>query len=275
MSLTEKVLPAGANCNEPVEIAVAEGASTSVLGTTVNAWHKANCGEANKAVWYSVVGTGNVFKATTCSEATEFPTQVSVTENCSPSSSYCSSEVQDLECPGNAAAMEWVTEAGVTYQIAVGGRSAEAEGNFELTLTEKVLPGGAYCDNPVQLSAPQGSTVSVTGSTVNAINSATCGISNTAVFYSVTGTGNTFKATTCSEATNFATQVSVTENCSPSSWYCSSEVQDLDCPSNTQAASVSWLSEAGVTYQIAVGGRAQDSQGSFELHVTEVATVAL
>jgi hypothetical protein len=269
LSLTEKVLPPGAHCNEAVQLNVSLGSSISVSGTTLNAWNKAPCGETNKAVFYSVVGNGNAFTVTTCSEKTTFPTQISVTTDCSTWS--CSSEVNDLECPGNAASKEWVAEAGVIYQVAVGGRTPEAEGDFELTLSEKILPPGAYCATPTALAAPQGTTVSVTGSTINAINPAPCGETNTAVFYSVIGTGNRFNVTTCSEVTDFATQISVASDCSP--WYCSSELQDLECPTNTNAASTSWVTEQGVTYQIAVGGRTPTNQGNFELHLTEDASL--
>jgi hypothetical protein len=186
-----------------------------------------------------------------------------------PFTTECYPSPSDPQCSNQNAAVVWWggTEPGKKYEISIGGRTAGSVGNFELTLTEVVIPSNSKCSVAEEIIVPRGSSSSVTSSTLTAINSGLCGEDNDVVWYSFVGTGSTFKVTTCSAVTDFATQVTVSSDCDSST--CTASVLDLDCSSNPFAAAVEWLTEAGVIYDISVGGRSNDVEGNFELTVTE------
>ena len=159
--------PASLICADAILLDPPQGKSTVVSGSTVGAENNAYCGQRQSAVWYGAIGTGNVFEISTCSDETTFPTQVTKSENCGTWS--CDSSLQDLECSNaHGATSSWLTEANEVYYLSVSGRSPGDQGNFQMSLTEKVLPAGANCNEPVEIAAPEGASTSVLGTTVNA-----------------------------------------------------------------------------------------------------------
>jgi hypothetical protein len=227
-------------------------------------------------VWYSIIGTGNLFKITTCSPYTDFPTQVTVTSGCPEVSWDCTPSLVDDECSVNAnsASYEWITVPGQKYEISVGGKAAGQMGYFELQVTEYVLPKNAYCASPEFIPDPQGGNVTVSGSTVNAVEIPMCGIESDAVWYVVIGNGNNFTVSTCSPNTDFPTQVTVNIDCGASSWFdeleCVSSTVDSTCSVNANGASYTWTTTANQKYEISVSGREPGVQGNFELTLTEL-----
>lgn len=90
------------------------------------------------------------------------------------------------------------------------------------------------------------------------------------VWYTVTGTGGTLTATTCSDNTEIPdTEISVF--CGDCEEQICVDGNDDDCPfSNPSLSTVSWCSEAGRTYFITVGGAEfGTATGLFELTVTD------
>lgn len=89
------------------------------------------------------------------------------------------------------------------------------------------------------------------------------------VWYTVTGTGNTMTATTCSLATTYDTQISV--YCGTCTCFVCVDGNDDDaaCLGPTQST-VSWCTNAGDTYYIYVHGF--NATGVFELTVTDSGT---
>ncbi|KAG7367307.1 hypothetical protein IV203_029978 [Nitzschia inconspicua] len=264
-------------CSDAQFLQVTNGETLLVSGTTNGATEPALCGQRGaNVVWYSMIGTGNKFRITTCSPNTDFPTQVTVTKDCSSSGGDCLPSLIDPTCTvnTNGASHEWITESGQRYEISVGGKSAGQQGNFELQITEIVLPDNAYCEAPELVSIPLGGNVTVSGSTVNAVESAKCGEQGAkVVWYSFIGTGNKFRISTCSPNTDFPTQVTVTSDCSANSFWsssCEHRINDDGCSVNTNGASHEWITESGQRYDISVGGRSAGQEGNFELQITEI-----
>jgi hypothetical protein len=239
-----------------------------------------------------MVGTGNLFRLSTCSQLTTFPTQIAIHEGTcdeilNGDISTCTSSIQDLTCGTNevnAASIEWVSEVGAVYQIAVGGQDVGDEGDFQLTATEVDIPLNSRCETPIDITPPLLGSKTVNGTCVSTLETLgycapTTSGAMTGLWYRVIGTGNQMTVSTCSPKTDFQTYIFLhdwndpIEECSPSS-YCYgilTGTPDLDCPTSTYATSLTWPSEYH-TYDIVVGGQVGRSLGSFELTVTESST---
>ncbi len=123
--------------------------STPVCGT----------GSVNQAVWYSVVGTGNLMTATTCDTGTAFDTKVQVwTGACGaltciggnddqPGSFVAACGSTGSTTLNRASTVTWCSEVGQTYLIAVGGFGAEV-GSFVLHVNDGGPCHGACCIGP-------------------------------------------------------------------------------------------------------------------------------
>jgi hypothetical protein len=262
-------------CEEPRFILDPQGGSVIITGNTVNATEPAKCGETTSNVaWYSIIGTGHLFKISTCSETTDFPTQVTKTIGCSGYDfDGCFSTLIDTGCTANTygAAFSFMTEWNQKYELSVGGRAAGDMGNFKLNVTEYKLPKNAYCASPTAIPDPQGGSVTVSGSTKNAFGDPpACGKESDAVWYNVVGNGKTFTISTCSPNTDFPTQVGKTSYCSSYDWDgCYSSQIDPACTVNTNGASITWETVVGQIYEISVSGREDTVQGNFELILSE------
>jgi len=127
----------------------------STDGATVDT-QAPNCGSAqvtSPGVWYTVVGTGRVITADTCT-GTSYDSKLSA--YCTDCSSFQCITGNDDAC-GLQSQISWCSQLGATYHILVHGFGG-ANGPFELTLTD----GGA-CDTPVPCaeSGPQRAPVPV------------------------------------------------------------------------------------------------------------------
>jgi hypothetical protein len=137
--------------NDLCENAIPVDVPSTTMGTTAGAGidypAAPDCGTiiTSPGVWYSVIGDGTTFTATTCSEYTEYDTKLSV---------YCK-ECGDLLCiDGNdddydcmydfRSTVTWCTQATAEYLILVHGYG-DAAGEFQLD----VFSDGMACDSPV------------------------------------------------------------------------------------------------------------------------------
>ncbi len=98
-------------------------------------------------IWYSVVGNGNTFTASTCGAGTDFDTKIQVLCDCSPM--ICVGGNDD-SC-GLQSSVSWCTEVGKTYYILVGGFGS-SQGNVEFDVSD----GGSVCSPAVDCTIPTG-----------------------------------------------------------------------------------------------------------------------
>lgn len=157
------------------------------------------CGGASEGlgpgVWYKVQGTGGAITADTCSENTNFDTQISVfrgscngLECVNGNNDYCGKQSQVI----------WASEKDEFYYVYVHG-TAEETGDFELTLTRDYeRPANDFCETAEEIKEESISSV-LSGSTAdpdapicasqadNVVSEFPYG-----VWYKVVGTGGAF-----------------------------------------------------------------------------------
>ena len=111
----------------------------------------------------------------------------------------------------------------------------------------------------------------------NTTDTTPCGIESAGVWYKVTGTGSSLRATTCLTGTNHPTQIHVFSGSCGSLSCISVEAKNYAVCSNidiaANSATVNWWSEEGIEYFVLVSSR-DGSVGDFELQVTEFDPVA-
>lgn len=207
----------------------------------------------NGVVWYSVYGTGSWMEASTCHDVTEFAARIAVVSG-GCSNIQCAA-ARDSDCGTNGYRAIWKSNPGDLYHILVF-----KENNFRGTLlglsVQEFEPvANDECQAAVMVTSNSGSNNLVLGSTLRATidnaPSQTCGEFNLqpGVWFLVQGTGGKLLASTCNQATNFATEIAIFKG------DCGSLVcitgADQFCGNK---ASVYWDTVAGETYSILVHG---------------------
>mmetsp|Transcript_115731 Transcript_115731/g.172953 ORF Transcript_115731/g.172953 Transcript_115731/m.172953 type:complete len:866 (+) Transcript_115731:92-2689(+) len=160
----------------------------------------------------------------------------------------------------------WQPLAGVTYYILVYGRDEATEGDYRISIDE-----GHDLAYSIQPSVPgilfpgaitDGSTRSERLPQFGSCGNLVFGTAS-AAWFEVPGTGGALTVSTCNTTTGFDTQISVLQG----------SFDELTCvDGNDQAcgdqSSVSWFSDVGVTYFVAVHGYATH-EGRFTVSLQE------
>lgn len=114
----------------------------SIAGSTTSATFDdvGLCGTSNttSGVWYTIVGTGNLFTASTCNAA-DYDTKLSVFSNGCGTLTCVTGRDDSAGCAGFTTEVDWLTTAGEVYHILVHGYES-ATGDFTLTLNESIPP---------------------------------------------------------------------------------------------------------------------------------------
>ena len=279
----EFIPPANTYCFAAIEIVPVEGETVSVSGSTVNAtigttpFNTFLCSINQPKIFYEVVGTGNRVMIDTCSSETSAPTSMFVAESCDQSTGSIISEI-DADCPNpNAATLQLDTLPGLKYVLSVCATEAGDEvEDLTVRVTDLVPPSNNDCSGAIQLepgSSIQGTTANATSGPDLGFVVRPTGIAPT-VFYTVVGNGNEFRASTCSNWTNYETAITVTSvNVAGS---CGSSIagsfSDTSCTATdiSFASVVSWETEADQIYNIVVHGRFAGALGDFGLSLVDL-----
>lgn len=131
-------------------------------------------------------------------------------------------------------------------------------------LTLQTLYANDNCADALQISCSQTIKGSTIGALPDSLGYCEAGIAP-AIWYFITGTGDSITISTCSDSTNYDTQLSVFEG-SCLGLSCVGFNDDDACTFDGTHSRFSWLSNAGVTYYIMVHGY-NDNSGEFELAV--------
>jgi hypothetical protein len=128
-------------------ISILCGSLTS--GTTVNATTSGTyesittCGTSQTmpAVWYKIVGNGQIMSASLC--GTVWDSKISVFSGSNCTSLSCLGGIDDdgPSCFGTSASYQWTSVIGTTYWIKVHGYSTNTTFNLSLTCTTPPTPG--------------------------------------------------------------------------------------------------------------------------------------
>ena len=114
------------NCGETVT-------GITELGTDTNEF--CGTGSVNQGIWYTFVGDGGSYTASTCNQA-DFDTKIQVFSGSCGALSCVGGNDDNFGagCGGNTSLLTFGTTNGTTYYIHVGGWST-ADGTFDLSLT--------------------------------------------------------------------------------------------------------------------------------------------
>lgn len=236
------------------------------------------CGSGNgsPAVFYQFVGNGARVLISTCSETTDFNTQLvleSQGKTCGGSLPFCNSPATtlDLVCDpaGKVVYLEFFSIPNQLYIFAVQSRDAGSTGNFGLTFLEYLRPENDVCESAALLQ-PESTTF---GTTVNATRGAfPCGAGNDSpsIFYQFLGTGAQVRLSTCSNVTNFNTDIVVEshgKSCGGGNPFCLSPATtlDIDCDPTGHSVFLDIETEMNQLYLVAVQSRDTDGTGDFGL----------
>lgn len=240
-------------------------------GTTVGArLHDVpTCGNGGfhtaPGMWLSVSGTGNLLAATTCGVNSDLDSHISIFRNGCNALQCVASTGQDLPC-GTTGAVTWFSQAEEEYLIYVSGRGSRV-GDFTLKVSDSTTKAGEICPSAVALGSYTTLVTGITTTDAPLVNEACGNIQNTrGMWYTLEGTGSTFRLSTCDIQTNFDARVSIfTGSCG-----------SLQCEAISSLSCSDLLEEpfeidtiAGVNYYMLVHGSSPLDVGTFRLTLTE------
>lgn len=296
LSVQKFVRPPNDVCQQAEFLEPSTDAEPIVFGSTLNATITVvSCEGPKTMVFYQFLGTGGPFLISTCNNATDYNSALLLTSTACDSFGCGTTAENDhaFDCDeqGMGSTIRFVSEESTLYTLGVRGVSLTDTGNFGLILQKFVRPENDVCDNPEPIqpfeaeeehsvNATSSSSVSkqninassivVQGTTLNSTGSvhSWCLSGGPGVYYSVMGTGQRFRASTCSPETDFDSIIHVyTGICSEGKcgYVAHENEHDFSCDARGLAATVEWETEADTLYTIAVGGVAKTDRGNFEL----------
>ena len=215
LKLYELIAPDNDSCADAINIITLDGGV--IQATTENSTSDFSDGNpcvdetyeslAPRGVWYRMRGNGTFLRATICSEGT-IDTRISV----------YSGDCNALECVANGTyvrdscdAVTWQAEIDATYYLFIFSTDTKL-GLFNLTMMEFISPSNMNCAGANAPMFPNNQVIH--GSTIASIydDEPEClseGWKSPGLWYVVLGTGDTIRAETCSDITNFDTEISL------------------------------------------------------------------
>jgi len=265
-------------CNaQPVTCGSATPGST-IGATNFGAGEVNMCGNYSQntpGVWYQIVGNGTIYTASLC--GTSHDSQIAVySGTCAAPVCISSNDDNGPACAGLASSLAWQTTAGVTYWIKVWSWSTFTPTfNFTLNMICQAGPPNDNCINATQIALPYNSGVNTNVNSTNDLPASSGGCGNTQnmnVWYTVTGNGATFQASTCNTGTAFDTEIQVfSGSCGALTYVNCADVANSASPCNSACESVTWCSVPGLVYYISIGsGNSSNCSGNFELTVNAI-----
>lgn len=212
-------------CNTDINFQLIPGGSPK-SGSTVGLWGRdgfGSCGDSvfdtTQGVWYWALGSGQPLTVSTCSNGTDYDTQISVFAGSCDNLMCLGGD--DHHCSGQSS-FSWFSQAQQLYLIHVHGY-ANRRGKFTVDLTESsIATDHQSCSSAVDI-LPDGT--QILGRTsqmeLGAVNSnipqvGLCDVPDSSTtrtshgtWYRAIGDGNTWIASTCSFTTSFPARVSV------------------------------------------------------------------
>jgi len=127
-------------CATPITALPYNSGVVSNVGATNETLPASGCGTMGSTLWYTITGTGNRMRLSTCDVATNFDTEIRVfTGGCAALTEVACND-DNCVSYGLASTVEFCSTLGVTYQVAVGCfASAGCTGNFVLTVEDLIL----------------------------------------------------------------------------------------------------------------------------------------
>jgi hypothetical protein len=203
-----------------------------------------------RGTWYTVVGLGRELTATTCSEFTSFETSLSVFRGSCDSLVRVETVSSEDDCEYFGSIVHWSSDEDELYYLLVSGSDISEYGNFALSIagSPNDLCFGAVGLLPSGSSGTLGATFDATPEYLGWCNGYY--ILSPGVWYSTVGTGESMNASTCHDASDFETRISIFRG-GCTSLKCVNDGESLSCGLQT---AVTWQTTVGEQYFILVHG---------------------
>jgi len=232
------------------------------------------CTEASGGLFYEVVGNGNLYKATTCNDATKIDTVISLsTGDCETPSCVDFNDDGD-DCGSKpTSTLSWQTNAGEVYRLYVAGWGASS-GSIAFHVEDSgvgPIPEES-CSEATAL--PVGDPV-VTGTITFGLTepSRGCFGREAGEYFEVVGNGNIFIATTCHDATQVDTVISLSSGSCAAPVCLDENDDDMSCGTSSVSSTLSFPTVQGEVYYLHVSGY-RNSEGVFGITVLDSGTQA-
>jgi hypothetical protein len=217
---------------------------------------------AVRGIWHQLLGTGMTMRISVCNNETDYDSRLSLYHG----------SCDDLSCVANTRSrcgekdeILVTTHIGQVYYLFVHGPDSFTIGKYKLDIDESMLNDSCDAAPTLELSPAR-----YFGSTKSARTSVSeeCGGSSThsvALWYRMIGTGETATLSTCSEITDFNSDITVfTGSCS--SLACVKS-EGTKCGDQT---SLSFQTTLDQVYYVRVGGNSTLDSGTFVMDVTNM-----
>ena len=267
------------SCEGATEVTELDG--SVLLGTTAMSTpdsDEASCFQTGitNGVWYrfNATGDGEMLRVSTCSFLTEFSTAIAVyAGSCESFQCVGFTNSFDSACSGGST-LEWPSTPGETYYILINSVFADSDGQFGIFVEQFTPPENDVCERASPLEASGSSLI---GSTLYATfdDQPPCGPQLVApgVWYRIEGFEGGIKLSTCSDITDYETELYVYSSSDGSCGNLTCVVsgyENTECAPNPYSSAVAWVAEtSALTYYVLVYGRPRRDVGVgyFELMV--------
>lgn len=222
-----------------------------------------------RGMWYTFVGTGNIFRVSTCHSATTFEPQTIIFQgNCANLTCLETIVSRNDHCASDQEIHSWLSVAGERYYVLVASWDTGA-GSLGLSVEEFEPVENDDCSAAFGPIVANGTTIE--GSTSNALEDAAMGEClgslwwGPGVWYTTVGTGSRIFASTC-RASGADTNILVyEEGCGNLTCFLSENGKEIETCANSVGQMVSWPTEEGRVYHLLV--YSEDNFGDFELTI--------
>lgn len=284
LSITTVVnAPVNSDCSNSIVIKPGESlVRGTITNATENRHFNTSCAMTAglPIVWYSLIGTGDVFEVSTCTSDLNFDSGISVSAGSCEDLECIVDTTYDpyvcLETEYSSARVSFLAEVGVEYFLQVHSTGSTWNGDFDLVVSSGQPPANDNCSTATIVEAGTSSVMgSISYSTWDTNMNILCSFGSwdtKIVWYSLIGTGDLYAISTCSSVLTFDSTISIlTGACD--SLECLIPGLDIqrDCPEAPyRAARVLLPTEIGVEYLIAVEATNYTWQGDFALDISTV-----
>jgi len=285
LEFTEVETPANSKCGAATPATV----ETPVEGSTVGllTTYKTCQDTIKSGAWYTVAGGTPtemdgviVHEANTCNSDSNFYNTMSVYRGDSCGTHLCV-DVDVLPCPTGWFGQQiyWSTSVKENYQIFVHSSDVVeaaiySAGSFRMDLASSPRLANDQCLAALDIELNREG--SVNGKTsgakpdMNSIENSSCETGGAGAWYKVTGTGEVFQASTCSEITDHRTGIQVySGECGSLTCIDSSGGNKALC-NDGKASVVNFKTVVDVDYYVLVTGRREGQTGNFGLQIMEI-----
>jgi subtilisin-like proprotein convertase family protein len=235
-----------------------------------------SCGTGGAGAWYSVMGTGTVFQASTCSGGTNHKTAIQVySGECGKLACIDSGAGNKALCGGDGtgSVVNFKTQKDIEYFVLVTGRREGITGKFGLDVIETIPPENNECSAAVALNKED---PSASGSSLQATidfpHGYDCAVplDTPGVWYEVEGTGKGVEVSTC-QNNEFDSAISVFKgSCNKLDCVAGASAINSKCTVG-QGAATSFFGEKNTQYHVYVHGKSTSSNsvGDFTISYSE------